>query len=188
MSKSLEAFAVGLVILSLIIATALSFMMGLSHPLPWITLALLAGTIMLAKRVTARRFLTWDDSYSVGIAVLDEDHKRLLNLINQLQTAAHYKTSDKYEKEAFDALLDYTKNHFQREEELMEKYEFPGLDAHKQQHQAMIDEVSRLISAYQESPDVTIEKTIRYLQEWLIKHINGTDKEYSGFLYKKNVH
>jgi len=171
----------------LLVATALSFMLGVSHPLPWVFLALLITVTVLAKKMTARRFLKWDDSYSVGVAVMDDDHKRLINLINQLQTAALYDTSDEYEKEAFDTLIDYTKTHFKREEDLLEKNGFPGLEAHKKQHQAMIDEVGNLVSEYQQNADVTIEKTIRYLKVWLIKHINGTDKEYSGFLNERNV-
>ena len=188
MSKTLEAFALSVLVITLIVATALGFMLGISHPLPWISLALLIGVVVVAKRITARRFLTWHEEYSVGVAVLDEDHKRLLNLINQLQTAAHYHTSDEYEQETFDALIDYTKGHFQREEELMEKHGFPDLEAHRQQHQAMIDEVNKLVSAYQKDRDATIEGTIRYLQTWLIHHINGTDKEYSAFLNDKGVH
>jgi hemerythrin-like metal-binding protein len=161
--------------------------MGPTHPLPWLSLALLIGVGVIAKRLTASRFLTWKESYSVGIAALDEDHKRLLNLINQLQTAAHYHTSDDYEQEAFDALVDYTRTHFQREEALMEQYGFPGLDAHRRQHQAMIAEVGKLVAAYQEDRDATIEGAIRYLQQWLLKHINGTDREYSEFLNAKGV-
>jgi hemerythrin-like metal-binding protein len=187
MNKSLEALAISVLIIILIVATALGFLMGLTHPLPWISMALLIGVIVLSRRLTARRFLTWSDSYSVGVEVLDEDHKRLLNLINQLQTAVHYHTSDTYEQEAFDALLDYTKNHFQREEALMEKYGFPGLEEHHQQHQAMIAEVNRLVTAYQEDRNASIEKTISYLQTCLLKHINGSDQEYSGFLHEKGV-
>jgi hemerythrin len=187
MNKTLETILISIIMLLLIVATALSFMLGLSHPLPWVFMALLITAIVLAKKITAKRFLTWQDSYSVGVGVLDDDHKRLINLINQLQTAALYDTSDEYEKEAFDTLIDYTKTHFQREEELLEKHDFPALEAHKQQHQAMIDEVGNLVSEYQQNADVTIEKTIIYLKEWLIRHINGTDKEYGGFLNERNV-
>lgn len=188
MSKSLEAFAISVTVIILIVATALGFLMGVTHPLPWISLALLIGVAVFAKRLTSRRFLTWHDEYSVGIAGLDEDHKRLLNLINQLQTAAHFHTSDEFEQETFNALVDYTKGHFQREEALMEQYGFPGLEAHRQQHKEMIAKVNSLLQAYKSDRDSTIEGTIRYLQDWLLKHIQGTDKEYSGFLNDKGVH
>lgn len=187
MNKTLETILISIIMLILIVATALSFMLGFSHPLPWIFLALLIAVIVVGKKITARRFLKWDDSYSVGVAVLDDDHKRLIKLINQLQTAALYETSEKFEKEAFDALLDYTKTHFKREEELLEKHSFPGLDAHKKQHQAMVNKVASLVSEYQQNADVTIENTIRYLKTWLINHINGTDKEYAGFFNERNV-
>jgi len=187
MNKTLEAILISTIILLLLVAAALSFMLGISHPLPWIFLVLLVAVIVLAKKLTARRFLTWDDSYSVGVTVLDDDHKRLINLINQLQTAALYHTSDEYLKETFDALIDYTKFHFQREEALLEKHDFPGLEAHKLQHQAMIDEVESFVTDYQQNTDVTIAKTISYLKTWLINHINGTDKEYTGYLNERNV-
>lgn len=188
MKKSLEAFALSLIIITLIVAAALGFMLGLTHPLPWLSLALLAGVVFFANKLTARRFLTWQDSYSVGIATLDEDHKRLLHLINQLQTAAHYQTDASYEREAFDALVDYTKTHFQREEALMEQYGYPGLEEHRQQHQQMVAKIAELQAAYQQDREGTIEGTIRYLRTWLVKHINGSDKEYSGFLTAKGVH
>jgi len=187
MNKMLETILISTIMILLMVATALSFMMGLSHPVPWILLALLIITIALAKKMTGRHFLKWNDSYSVGVVVLDDDHKRLINLINQLQTAALYHTSDQYEKECFDALIDYTKTHFQREEQLLEENGYPGLEAHKKQHQAMIDQVGNMVAEYQQNADVTIEKTISYLKKWLIKHINGTDKEYSGFLNERNV-
>lgn len=188
MSKTLEAFAISVVVVILIVATALGFLMGATHPLPWISIALLIGVAVLAKRMTANRFLTWRDEYSVGIAELDKDHKRLLNLINQLQTAAHYQTSVEYEKEAFSELVDYTKGHFQREEALMEHYDYPGLAAHREQHKEMIAKVNGLLEAYEKDRDATIEGAINFLQTWLLKHINGTDKEYGGFLNDKGVH
>lgn len=182
MSKTLEAFALSIAVITLLVAIVLGFMMGIGHPLPWISIALLIGVLLLAKRLTAQRFLSWDESYSVGITALDNDHKQLLNLINQLQTAAHYQTSDEYERQTLDALIAYTKEHFQREEDLMAKYQYPGLQAHRLQHQEMVGEVDRLVSAYQQDRDATIEGAIRYLQTWLLRHINGTDKEYSAFL------
>ena len=188
MSRSLEAFALSIIIITLLVAVALGLMIGLAHPLPWISLALLIAVVVFAKRLAGKRFLTWDDSYSVGIASLDEDHKRLLNLLNQLQTAAHYQTSDEYVQEAFDALVDYTKYHFQHEEEIMEQHGYPDLEAHRKQHQAMIDEVGKLATAYKADRDSTIEGTITYLQEWLLNHIKGTDKGYSTFLNDKGVH
>jgi hemerythrin len=52
----------------------------------------------------------------------------------------------------------------------------------------MIAEVGKMIAAYQKDRDATIEETISYLQTWLVKHINGTDKEYTEFLNAKGVH
>jgi len=188
MNRKLGTFLLALVILSMITAIILGFMISFTHPLPWILLAVLAAIPFLHKRMVKRRFVEWRDEYSVGIEAIDKDHKRLLNLINQLQTAVHYQTEDTFVDEAIDALVDYTKSHFAREEKLMQDHEYPGYTEHKKEHEAMIAKVGELLEEIQRDRDTGVEKAVQYLKNWLIKHINGTDQQYSGYLTGKGVH
>lgn len=187
MNKKLSAFGLSLLILSLIVATALGFLMGLTHPLPWFFLALLGLVVYVHQQLEKKNYLQWKDSYSVGIESIDNDHKKLLNLINQLQTASRHYTGAEFERKALDELVSYTKYHFGREEKLMEENDYPDTVAHKREHAAMVAEISGMIARYEQDDDETIEALLSYLKRWLINHINGTDQQYSGFLKSKGV-
>ncbi len=187
MSKKLTALALALIVLSLIVATALGFMMGLTHPIPWISLALLGLVIYGHQRLEQRSYLVWKDEYNTGIGSLDRDHRKLLNLINQLQTASNHYTGEEFERNALDELIKYTRYHFVREEKLMEEYGYSELEPHRREHQAMVAEVTQMISHYEEDHDATIDALLNFLKSWLIRHISGTDQQYSEFLASKGA-
>lgn len=187
MNKQWSMFGLALLLLVIITVILMGFMVSLTNPVSWTLIVVLALVPYIHKRIVANRFVEWHDSYSVGIEAIDNDHKKLLNLINQLQTAAHYQTDPKYEREAFDALVDYTKTHFKREEELMETHGYPTYAAHKGEHEAMIAQVNEMLQRYQAKPHETIEEAVQFLKKWLVGHINGTDRGYSQFLRDKGV-
>ena len=129
----------------------------------------------------------WQDAYSVGVATLDDDHKKLIDLLNQFQTAYDYHTGEAFEQEALNELVAYTRYHFEREEKLMADIGYPDLDAHKEQHRVMIAEVERFVADYQARGHEALEGVASYLTDWLINHINGTDKQYGPFFNEKGV-
>jgi len=130
----------------------------------------------------------WKDEYSVGIESIDQQHKKLINLINMLQTTVDYSTGEEFERECLAAVVDYTKTHFVYEEGLMSKYGYPDFEAHKAQHQKMIDKVNDLLADYEDHPESAMKEALDFLKQWLIRHINGTDKQYSEFLLSKGAH
>jgi len=180
-------FGVSLLILMLVIALVLGIMAGPDSPLTWLLLASLLVIPFVHRKLTSKRYVEWKDEYSVGIDSIDQQHKKLLNLINQLQTAVDYKTGEEFEREALDELVDYTKTHFSYEEGLLEQNNFPGYEPHKAQHVEMINKVEEVLAEYDKDPDTAMSNAVEYLQNWLIKHINGTDKQYSSFLIDKGV-
>lgn len=131
--------------------------------------------------------IVWKDDYSVGIDSLDQDHKKLIALLNQFITAYDYAMSESYEREALDDLIAYTKYHFEREEKLMEENEYPDIVAHKAQHKKMFAQVETFVELYNEKGHDALDEISDFLSNWLINHINGTDKEYSQHLTKCGV-
>ena len=123
----------GLVLLTVValVMVGLGFLLGPTHPLPWIMVLVVIAIPFIHNKIVASRYLVWKDEYSVGIEAMDDDHKKLLNLINQLQTAVHYYTGKEFEEKALDELVDYTKTHFKREELLLEENDYADLEAHK---------------------------------------------------------
>ena len=153
--------------------------------LPWILIAVLIGIPFIHDKIISKRFVKWKDSYSVGVESIDNDHKKLLGMINQLQTAAHYSTDDTMVETILNELIDYTKYHFSREEGLMTESNYPNTQQHKQQHVEMITQVERFICEYRKNGTHTIDDVIQYLKSWLINHINGCDQDYSPYLKGK---
>lgn len=184
-TKGLSMFLLSMLILGLLVMIVLGFMLGFSHPLPWILIAVLIIIPVVHDKIVSRRFIKWKDSLSVGIDIIDNDHKKLLGMINQLQTAAHYQTDDALIESTLNDLIDYTKYHFAREEQLMQKNNYPGFEAHKKQHEAMVQQVTQFINEYRIDKTRTIDNVILYLKTWLINHINGSDQEYTPFLKGK---
>ena len=187
MNKNLSMFGMALLILTLIVAIILGFMAGPTSPLTWLLVAILIAIPFLHRKLSDKQYLEWKDEYSVGIDSIDQQHKRLVNLINQLHTAVHYSTGEEFEREALDELVDYTKTHFIYEEGLMEQNGYPDFEPHKEQHKAMIQKVEDVLAEYEKDQDTAMKNALDYLSDWLINHINGTDKEYSSFLIGKGV-
>lgn len=183
-SKSLlYAAIIGLII----VAIFLGFLTNIFNPVSWILIAVLFLIPFLYKKLTPEDKIIWKPEYSVGIASLDKDHKKLISLLNQFNTAYDYAMSESYEREAFDDLIAYTKYHFSREEELMEQNEYPDVIAHKAQHKIMFEQVETFIKLYNEQGHDALEEVSDFLINWLINHINGTDKKYSKHLIARGV-
>ncbi|RCX33329.1 bacteriohemerythrin [Thioalbus denitrificans] len=187
MSKTLSMFGLAILILALIVLTAIGFLSGPASPLAWTALLLLAAIPFIHRLLVKRRFVSWHESYSVGVAALDADHKKLLRLINNLQTAIHYQTGEEFIHEALDELVDYTRTHFGREEALMRDNGYPDLEAHQREHRDMIDKVNGMVTRYHAEGEEALEPLARFLKEWLLNHINGTDQRYGPFLNGKGV-
>lgn len=187
MKTQMSMFGIALLIMILIVAIILGFAAGPTSPLTWALVGFLFAIPYLHRRYSMQNYVEWDDKYSVGIESIDKQHKRLIDLINQLKTAVDYSTDEEFERSALTALVDYTKTHFTYEEELMEKYGYPDYESHQAEHQKMIREVEKVLKEYEEDHDRAMEHALAFLKSWLINHINGTDKQYSDFLISKGV-
>ena len=188
MNKAMDMCALSLFTLTLIIAVLLVFMVGPTNPLTWSMVGVAVLIPIIRRKIKDRGRVDWKDAYSVGIESIDQQHKNLINLINMLQTTVDYSTGEEFERECLAAVVDYTKTHFVYEEGLMSKYGYPDFEAHKAQHQKMIDKINDLLAAYEEHPESAMKNALDFLKQWLIRHINGTDKQYSEFLLSKGAH
>jgi len=188
MNKAIDMCALSLFILTLIIAVLVAVMAGPTSPLTWSMVGVVVLIPLIRRKFKGRGRVDWKDEYSVGIESIDQQHKNLINLINMLQTTVDYSTGEAFERECLAAVVDYTKTHFVYEEGLMSKYGYPDFEAHKAQHQKMINKINDLLAAYEEHPESAMKNALDFLKQWLIRHINGTDKLYSEFLLSKGAH
>lgn len=183
-SKSLiYAAIVGLII----VAIFLGFLSSITNPISWILITVLVLIPMFYKKTVKTNEMVWKDEYSVGIDSLDNDHKKLISLLNQFTMAYDYAMSEEYEREALNDLINYTKYHFEREEQLLEQHNYPDVVAHKAQHKKMIEQVNSFMDLYNEKGHDSLNEISSFLSNWLINHINGTDKEYTSHLNQHGV-
>ncbi len=187
MNNKLRMFGVAVLILTLITAAILGLLISPSNPLTWLLVASLLVVPLLHRRMKSHQHLKWKSDYSVGIASIDIQHRKLIELINSLQTAVDYSTGEEFERKALDELVDYTKTHFKYEEGLMEQNDYPDFEPHRDSHAHMIAKVDQVVEAYRQDQEGAMQQALDFLKDWLINHINGTDKQYSRYLIDKGV-
>ncbi len=127
---------------------------------------------------------TWSDEYSVNVSGFDTQHKKLVDLINELHSAMKEGKSKEVLGKIIGELISYTKFHFSAEETLMVQAKYPGLAKHKEEHEAFTKKVLEFEEKFQRGSVVLSQEIILFLKDWLINHIQGTDKKYSPFLAK----
>ncbi len=134
-------------------------------------------------------YIDWKESYSVGIKLMDEHHKKLISIINELHEGISSGDSEKALRKTLSALVDYTKYHFTAEESLMTQYEYPEYSTHKESHQKLLKALSDLQHQYEEKKGglTIILKIENFLSNWLINHILESDKKYGPYLNSKGV-
>ncbi|HEX5711221.1 MAG TPA: bacteriohemerythrin, partial [Sulfuricurvum sp.] len=121
----------------------------------------------------------WDDHFNTGIAKIDEQHRVLVDLLNQLAREVTTKSEISRLNQIFDQLLEYTVYHFETEEAIWETYlhHDPMEEQHKTVHQKFIDTVVRLKeNQNSRSMAEVAEETLGFLARWLASHILETDR------------
>ena len=127
-------------------------------------------------------FITWQDSMSVGIPVIDQDHKIIMRLINfsHRQLIEHHE--EKVLSSALNALIDYTLYHFAREELVMKACDYPSIGEHEKLHQDLTKQVADIAHRYHEdSSSIEPEIFLEFLKNWLINHILKQDMKFKPY-------
>ncbi len=161
--------------------------LGFASITPWFLAASLAVYYVVTHFGRCDAFLVWDKSYNTGIDQIDEDHKKLLNMINNLRSSVLCNTGREFERHTLQELVDYTETHFEKEERLMQEYGYPDYEGHKAQHDQMAQYVAGFIRRYDEDGKKVLPDVADHLTRWLIQHINGTDMKYVEFFQEKGV-
>ncbi|MGA7710937.1 MAG: bacteriohemerythrin [Rhizomicrobium sp.] len=133
-------------------------------------------------------FMKWTSDMSVGVALLDSEHKQLIRIINQLYEGMSTGSAKSVLKKAFDAMVAYTGEHFGHEEQFFEQTQYPLAAEHKAQH----EELRQLLVKFRGESDrkdnaLLALELLCALKEWLEQHIMRDDKKYSGYLNGKGI-
>ena len=129
----------------------------------------------------------WDPSFSVKVAVCDEHHNKLFQLVNELHDAMGSGKGVEIIGRVVKELANYTKFHFSTEEALMEKSKYPELSSHRLQHQAFIRKVEVVQHDIASGKGGQSAVVLAFLKDWLTKHIKESDQRYSSHLNASGV-
>ncbi|RMH93757.1 bacteriohemerythrin [Lysobacter pythonis] len=121
--------------------------------------------------------LVWQPELNTGIDIIDEQHHRIVALINQLDHAHDHSSRDEVGL-VLEELVDYTLSHFAFEEELLEEAGYAFCSAHKRVHDMFIRRVSEYKMRFEAGEEITAELK-GMLARWLFNHIRSDDKAYS---------
>ena len=130
--------------------------------------------------------ITWENKFSVNINEIDEQHKVLIGMINQLHQAMIDGEANKSIEDIITGLSNYTKYHFDAEEKLFENSDYPDTASHKQTHIDFIRKISIFKTDFEKKEALLTVDILQFLSSWLKEHILGTDMDYSSFLTKEN--
>lgn len=140
---------------------------------------------IMLKNDYLRRKHGWKSEYSVGVAILDDDHKKLLDMVWRVYQSMQKSYGKEDAEQVLGELQAYTIEHFGREEGLMRKHGYPELERHLAEHEAMKAKVVEFKNQFATNSLEVSHEMLRFLENWLITHITKTDQAYSAFLAEK---
>jgi hemerythrin len=128
--------------------------------------------------------IEWTNRYRIGIPLIDGQHKKLIDMTNELYTGClegDEAANARFLKTIHDA-VDYVRFHFTTEEKILERINYPGIAAHKKEHENFIKEILVQVQAFQEGKKFVPNLFVRYLRDWVLTHIAVSDKLYAVYL------
>jgi hemerythrin len=139
-------------------------------------------------------FLIWDRSFSVNVKRCDDDHRKLLAMVNTLSQAMRAGKGSSVIKNVIQDLGVYAKTHFEAEECLLEQTNYPELEAHRAEHQAFTGRVHEFQQSLEHDGDKSAtvldfmqRPVLDFMQTWLVKHILHSDRSYTAHLNASGI-
>jgi hemerythrin len=128
----------------------------------------------------------WDDKYATGIELIDNQHKELVSLTNELFHACiddngHESIGEVF-KETMRRMVEYVHFHFGAEQEMLQRIKYPEYQEHKKQHDAFVRSVLESVKAYNEGKALVPNHFVRSLRDWILSHIALSDKLYASYI------
>ena len=129
--------------------------------------------------------LEWDDKYSVGISMIDEEHKKLIGLLNKVIYAKEHNGNPEELKEVLYGITMYAMIHFSEEENYMLEFNYPEYQTHRNEHIDFSNKTLAYCERIANRDSHFTNEVLEYLKRWLVNHIKVTDKKYID-CFKRN--
>jgi hemerythrin len=129
-------------------------------------------------------FIQWDNRYAIGIPLIDNQHKELIRLTNELYEGCLMgkEEAKHYFMKTVKGTVDYVKYHFTAEEKLLETVKYPELPEHKKQHESFIKQLLDDVQSFESGKKFVPNLFVRFLRDWILSHIAVMDKKYADYI------
>jgi len=131
--------------------------------------------------------ITWNPAFSVKVKQFDDQHIKLVDMINELYDAMKAGNGSETVAKILGQLVDYTVTHFTDEEQRLSQYAYPDLEAHKSEHEKLVRQVLDLQQKFEAGQAILTLNVMMFLKDWLMTHIQGDDKKYGDYLNARGV-
>lgn len=131
--------------------------------------------------------LTWNHACGVGVRAMDCQHGILMDAMNELRLAVIRGAGRETLSQHLDQLIEFTRMHFQSEEQLMAQTGYPGLDDHRGKHQRLMAQVLQAAHRLQYGEGVEMNTLLCFLRSWFLEHIEGPDQQYGPWLNARGI-
>jgi hemerythrin len=130
-------------------------------------------------------YLKWSDKYSLNVAEIDEQHKKLVSLVNAMYDAMHAGKGRDMIGKVIAEFVAYTDYHFKSEERLLRQIGYPEYDEHKEMHDNLSRKAQSIKAAFDRGNTPTAIEVMLLLTNWLNTHILEEDRKYKPYAERK---
>jgi len=124
----------------------------------------------------------WNDSLRIGDETLDRQHRDIIRVINRFLDLAPHEPGSEAVSDILNELIRYAREHFEAEEELLEKYDYPELEAHRLEHEDFLKRTVSMIQASMAGLPSLSDLLVEFSSDWLGRHVLEEDMKIRDFL------
>ncbi len=125
-------------------------------------------------------FFTWKNSFCIGIKELDEQHRSLLECLNDCHTQVSKDKGARLDPELLARLKGFAATHFPAEQEMMRLFGYEGLGAQEQHHRYFTSQVEELETALAQGNETSAQSVLTFLRDWILEHVLSEDKKFAA--------
>ena len=132
--------------------------------------------------------LVWSNDYSINVAEIDEQHKKLLEHVNKLHAGVEAQIDEQALHQLVVDLYEYTVFHFAFEEKLMKKHGMDHIKTHHEEHKLMLEHLKDVCNAMSDGKRPAFYSEYDVSDDWFLAHIKVSDQKMGAFLNSKGVY
>jgi len=126
------------------------------------------------------KIFEWMPEFSVNVALIDEQHKKFVDMLNKVfEATTSLTSSDEHLLELLGQLGEQAKVHFATEEKYFDQFHYEFTEEHKLQHKKILDSVAKFMSEKHASYREAGRELLVFLEDWLVDHLAYWDKKYT---------